>query len=42
MEAFQELKMRLTTTPIFIVPDREQGYIVCCDASRAGLGCVLM
>ena len=41
-EAFQELKRRLTTTPILIVLDRGQGYIVYCDASRAGLGCVLM
>ena len=41
-EAFQELKMRLTTTPILIVPNRGQGYTVYCDASRAKLGCVLM
>ena len=41
-EAFQELKRRLTTTPILIVSDRGQGYTVYCDASRAGLGCVLM
>ena len=41
-EAFQELKRRLTSAPILIVPDRGQGYIVYCDASRAGLGCVLM
>ena len=41
-EAFQELKRRLTSTPILIVPDRGQGYIVYCDALRAGLGCVLM
>ena len=41
-EAFHELKMRLTTAPILIVPDRGQGYTVYCDASRAGLGCVLM
>ena len=41
-EEFQELKRRLTTTPILIVPDRGQGYTVYCDASRAGLGCVLM
>ena len=41
-EAFQELKRRLTTAPILIVPDRGQGYTVYCDASRAGLGCVLM
>ena len=41
-EAFQELKMRLTSAPILIVPDSEQGYTVYCNASRAGLGCVLM
>ena len=36
-EAFQELKRRLTSAPILIVPDRGQGYTVYCDASRAGL-----
>ena len=41
-EAFQELKRRLASAPILIVPDRGQGYTVYCDASRAGLGCVLM
>ena len=41
-EVFRELKRRLTTAPILIVPDRGQGYIVYCDASRAGLRCVLM
>ena len=41
-EAFQELKRRLTTALILIVPDRGQGYTVYCDASRVGLGCVLM
>ena len=41
-EAFQELKRRLTVAPILIVLDKRQGYIVYCDASRAGLGCVLM
>ena len=41
-EAFQELKRRLTTTPILIVSDKGQGYTVYCDASRARLGCVLM
>ena len=41
-EAFQELKRRLTSTPILIVPDRGQGYTVYCDVSRAELGCVLM
>ena len=34
--------MRLTSAPIMIVPDRGQGYIVYCDASKDRLGCVLM
>ena len=41
-EAFQELKRRLTSAPILIVPDMGQGYTVYLDASSAGLGCVLM
>ena len=41
-EAFQELKRRLTSASILIVPNRRQGYTVYYDASRAGLGCVLM
>ena len=41
-EAFQELKRRLTSTPILIVSDIGQGYTVYFDASRVGLGCVLM
>ena len=40
--AFQELKRRLTLAPILIVPKRGQRYIVYCDASNDGLGCVLM
>ena len=41
-KAFQELKRRLTTTPILILPERGQRYTVYCDASKDGLGCVLM
>ena len=41
-KAFQELKKRLTSAPILIVPNIGQGYIVYCEASRAGLGCVWM
>ena len=41
-EAFQELKRRLASAPILIVPNRGHGYTVYCVASRAGLGCVLM
>ena len=40
--AFQELKRRLTSAPILIAPERGQRYIVFFDASKDGLGCVLM
>ena len=36
------MKRRLTTTPILMVPEHRQRYTVYCDASRDGLGCVLM
>ena len=41
-KAFQELKKRLTIAPILIVLERGQGYIMYCNASKDGLGCVLM
>ena len=41
-KAFQELKRRLTSTPILIVPEQGLRYMVYCDASRDGLGCVSM
>ena len=41
-KAFQELKMRLTSAPILIVPEQGQRYTVYCDVSRDRLGCVLM
>jgi hypothetical protein len=41
-ESFQELKKTLTTTPILAVPETGKVYIVYCDASKNGLGCVLM
>ena len=40
--AFQELKKRLTSTPILMVPVRGQRYIEYCDSFKDGLGCVLM
>ena len=41
-ESFQELKKKLTTTPVLITPVSGEKYTVFCDASRVGLGCVLM
>jgi ribonuclease HI len=40
--SFQELKSRLTTTPVLTLPDIQKDFIVYYDASRQGLGCVLM
>jgi hypothetical protein len=41
-KSFQELKERLTTAPVLVVPDVHQIFEIYCDASRKGLGCVLM
>ncbi|KAK1683988.1 hypothetical protein QYE76_044836 [Lolium multiflorum] len=41
-ESFQQLKSRLTTAPILIMPDITKPFDVYCDASKTGLGCVLM
>jgi hypothetical protein len=41
-ESFQELKRRLTTAPVLILPSRTEGFVVYSDASRKGLVCVLM
>lgn len=39
---FQELKQRLVTAPMLALPMESVGYVVYTDASRKGLGCVLM
>jgi hypothetical protein len=39
---FLELKKRLTTTLILVMPDMEKSFSIYCDASGQGLGCVLM
>ena len=41
-EAFQELKTRLTTAPILTLPEEGKEYTIYSDASKNGLGCVLM
>ena len=41
-EAFQRLKVLLMTTPILKVLNMEQEFLLCVDASKEGLGCVLM
>jgi hypothetical protein len=41
-EAFEQMKVLLTTTPVLAQPDIEKPFDVYCDASGSGLGCVLM
>ncbi|KAH0650238.1 hypothetical protein KY284_030150 [Solanum tuberosum] len=41
-KSFQELNKRLITAPVLTLPEGTQGFVVYCDASRVGLGCVLM
>ncbi|KAL0395413.1 UNVERIFIED_CONTAM: Transposon Tf2-11 polyprotein [Sesamum latifolium] len=41
-QSFEELKRRLTSAPILVLPSGDGGYVVYTDASRQGLGCVLM
>ena len=41
-QSFEELKGRLTSAPILSLPNGRDGFVVYSDASRQGLGCVLM
>jgi hypothetical protein len=41
-EAFQILKDRLCNAPILSLPEGSEDFVVYCDASGQGLGCVLM
>jgi hypothetical protein len=40
--SFNELKKSLTTAPVLTLPDTRKDFTMYCDASRWGLGCVLM
>ncbi|KAA3487716.1 pol protein [Gossypium australe] len=41
-ESFEKLKRILTETPVLIQPEAGKEFVVYCDASHTGLGCVLM
>jgi len=41
-EAFRELKKRLTSVPILALPTNDKDFVVYSDASKNGLGCMLM
>ena len=40
--SFEELRRWLTTAPVSAMPDIHKSFDIYCDASRQGLGCVLM
>jgi hypothetical protein len=40
--SFDELKKHLTSAPVLVLPDVAKKFNIYCDASRRGLGCVLM
>jgi hypothetical protein len=40
--SFEELKKRLTSAPVLVLPNLTKKFDIYCDASRRGLGCVLM
>ena len=41
-ESFVELKKKLMTAPVLILPNPSDAFVVYCDASKMGLGGVLM
>ena len=40
--SMDELKRRLTTAPVLMLPDDDSDFVVYSDASQRGMGCVLM
>ncbi|XP_071677276.1 uncharacterized protein [Lolium perenne] len=40
--SFQELKKRLVSAPILTMPDVTKDFVIYCDASKLGLGSILM
>ncbi|TYK11882.1 retrotransposon protein, putative, Ty3-gypsy subclass [Cucumis melo var. makuwa] len=40
--SFQELKQKLVSAPVLTVPDRSESFVIYSDATKKGLGCVLM
>ncbi|XP_065881830.1 uncharacterized protein [Euphorbia lathyris] len=41
-KSFDELKKRLTSSPVLVLPSGRGGFVVYTDASKHGLGCVMM
>ncbi|KAA0066036.1 pol protein [Cucumis melo var. makuwa] len=41
-DSFQNLKQKLVTIPVLTIPDGSGSFVIYSDASKKGLGCVLM
>ncbi|KAL0551796.1 hypothetical protein IC582_010885 [Cucumis melo] len=41
-DSFQTLKQKLVTAPVLTIPDGSGSFVIYSDASKKGLGCVLM
>jgi hypothetical protein len=41
-DSFDQLKKRLMSPPMSVMPDLQKGFDIYCDAYGQGLGCVLM
>ena len=41
-KSFQEFKTRLTTAPVLTIPHGNNEFAIYCDASKHGLGAILM
>jgi hypothetical protein len=41
-DSFNQLKLRLMSPPVLVMPDLQKGFDIYCDACGQGLGCVLM
>jgi len=41
-KSFQELKKSMSSAPVLILPNPKESFVVYCDASKIGLGGVLM
>jgi hypothetical protein len=41
-DSFNQLKLRLMSPPVLVMPDLQKGFDIYCDACCQGFGCVLM